>query len=92
VLAFANMSGDRDQEYFSDGITDDIIGALSRLPGLFVIDRNSTFTYKGRPVKAQQVSRELGVRYVLEGSVLKKPTISPRSARAAPRPRVFAVW
>jgi adenylate cyclase len=71
VLPFANMSGDREQEYFSDGITDDIITALSRLPGLFVIDRNSAFTYKGKPVKAQQVSRELGVRYVLEGSVRK---------------------
>src|SRR5713226_3197692 len=72
VLPFANMSGDREQEYFSDGITDDIIAALSRLPGLFVIDRNSTFTYKGKPVKAQQVSRELGVHYVLEGSVRKE--------------------
>jgi TolB-like protein/Tfp pilus assembly protein PilF len=72
VLPFANMSGDREQEYFSDGITDDIIAALSRLPGLFVIDRNSTFTYKGKPVKAQQVSRELGVYYVLEGSVRKE--------------------
>jgi TolB-like protein/Tfp pilus assembly protein PilF len=71
VLPFTNMSGDREQEYFSDGITDDIIAALSRLPGLFVIDRNSTFTYKGKPVKAQQVSRELGVRYVLEGTVRK---------------------
>jgi len=71
VLPFTNMSGDRDQEYFSDGITDDIIAALSRLPGLFVIDRNSVFTYKGKPVKAQQVSRELGVQYVLEGSVRK---------------------
>src|SRR6266852_4297664 len=71
VLPFTNLSGDREQEYFSDGITDDIIAALSRLPGLFVIDRNSTFTYKGKPVKAQQVSRELGVRYVLEGSVRK---------------------
>ncbi len=71
VLPFANMSGNRDQEYFSDGMTDDLITALSRLPGLFVIDRNSAFTYKGKPVKAQQVSRELGVRYVLEGSVRK---------------------
>jgi adenylate cyclase len=71
VFSFTNMSGDREQEYFSDGITDDIIAALSRLPGLFVIDRNSTFTYKGKPVKAQQVSRELGVRYVLEGTVRK---------------------
>src|SRR6266478_9479352 len=72
VLPFTSMSGDREQEYFSDGITDDIITALSRLPGLFVIDRNSAFTYKGKPVKAQQVSRELGVRYVLEGSVRKE--------------------
>jgi adenylate cyclase len=71
VLPFANMSGDREQEYFSDGMTDDIITALSRLPGLFVIDRNSAFTYKGNPVKARQVSRELGVHYVLEGSVRK---------------------
>src|SRR6266404_5598231 len=72
VLPFASMSGDPEQEYFSDGITDDIITALSRLPGLFVIDRNSVFTYKGKPVKAQQMSRELGVRYVLEGSVRKE--------------------
>ncbi len=71
VLPFTNMSGDPQQEYFSDGITDDIITALSHLPGLFVIDRNSAFTYKGKPVKAQQVSRELGVHYVLEGSVRK---------------------
>jgi TolB-like protein/class 3 adenylate cyclase/Tfp pilus assembly protein PilF len=71
VLPFTNMSGDHEQEYFSDGITDDIVTALSRLPGLFVIDRNSAFTYKGKPVKAQQVSRELGVHYVLEGSVRK---------------------
>ncbi len=72
VLPFTNLSGDREQEYFSDGITDDLTTALSRLPGLFVIDRNSAFTYKGKPVKAQQVSRELGVRYVLEGSVRKE--------------------
>jgi TolB-like protein/class 3 adenylate cyclase/Tfp pilus assembly protein PilF len=71
VLPFTNMSGDSQQEYFSDGMTDDIISALSRLPGLFVIDRDSAFTYKGKPVKAQQVSRELGVHYVLEGSVRK---------------------
>ncbi len=71
VLPFTNMSGDPQQEYFSDGITDDIITALSRLPGLLVIARTSTFTYKGRAVKVQDVSRELGVRYVLEGSVRK---------------------
>jgi adenylate cyclase len=74
VLPFTNMSGDRDQEYFSDGITDDLITALSRLPGLFVIDRNSAFTYKGKSIKARQVSRELGVHYVLEGSVRKAGT------------------
>jgi len=69
VLPFVNMSGDRQQEFFADGITEDIITALSRVPQLFVIARNSTFTYKGKPVKVKQVSEELGVRYVLEGSV-----------------------
>jgi TolB-like protein/class 3 adenylate cyclase len=69
VLPFVNMSGDPKQEFFSDGITEDIITALSRVPQLFVIARNSTFTYKGIPVKVKQVSEELGVRYVLEGSV-----------------------
>jgi len=71
VLPFLNMSGDPEQEYFSDGITEEIITALSKTPKLFVIARNSTFTYKGKPVKAKQVGRELGVRYVLEGSVRK---------------------
>jgi TolB-like protein len=69
VLAFDNMSGDPRQEYFSDGITDDLITDLSKISGLFVIARNSTFTYKGKPVKVKQVAEELGVRYVLEGSV-----------------------
>jgi len=71
VLPFANLSGDPEQEYFSDGLTEEIISALSGVPKLFVIARNSTFTYKGKPVKVQQVSEELGVRYVLEGSVRK---------------------
>ena len=71
VLPFVNMSGDPKQEYFSDGITEEIITALSKVPKLFVIARNSTFAYKGKPVKVQQVSEELGVRYVLEGSVRK---------------------
>ncbi len=71
VLPFTNMSGDPEQEYFSDGITEDIITALSRIPELFVIARNSTFTYKGRAVDVTQAARELGVRYVLEGSVRK---------------------
>ena len=69
VLAFANMSGDLEQEYFSDGIADDIITELSRSRLLFVIARNSSFSYKGRAVDVRQVARELGVRYVLEGSV-----------------------
>ena len=69
VLPFNNLSGYPDQEYFSDGLTEEIISALSGVPKLFVIARNSTFTYKGKPVKVQQVSEELGVRYVLEGSV-----------------------
>jgi len=71
VLPFNNLSGDPEQEYFSDGITEDLTTDLSRLSGLFVIARNSAFTYKGKAVKVQDVSRELGVRYVLEGSVRK---------------------
>ena len=69
VLPFDNMSGDPEQEYFSDGITDDIITDLSKVSGLFVIARNSTFVYKGRAVDLKHVARELGVRYVLEGSI-----------------------
>ena len=69
VLPFGNLSGDPEQEYFSDGITNDIITDLSKFRGLFVIASNSTFTYKGHPVKVQQVAEDLGVRYVLEGSV-----------------------
>jgi TolB-like protein/class 3 adenylate cyclase len=69
VLPFHNMSGDPEQDYFADGIVEDIITALSRFKALFVIARNSSFTYKGRAVDVKQVGRELGVRYVLEGSV-----------------------
>lgn len=69
VLPFANMSGDPEQEYFSDGITEDIITALSRISGLLVVARNSTMVYKGKAVDVKQVGREQGVRYVLEGSV-----------------------
>jgi adenylate cyclase len=69
VLAFTNMSGDPDQEYFSDGIADDIITELSRSRSLFVIARNSSFAYRGRSVDVRRIARELGVRYVLEGSV-----------------------
>ncbi|MGH7087657.1 MAG: adenylate/guanylate cyclase domain-containing protein, partial [Stellaceae bacterium] len=71
VLAFNNMSGDPEQEYFSDGISEDIITDLSKLPELQVIARNSTFTYKGKSVDVKRVGRELGVRYVLEGSIRK---------------------
>jgi adenylate cyclase len=71
VLAFQNMSGDPEQDYFADGMVDDIITGLSRIKWLFVIARNSTFTYKGRAADVKQVGRELGVRYVLEGSVRK---------------------
>jgi adenylate cyclase len=71
VLPFTNMSGDPEQEFFSDGITEDIITTLSKIPTLLVIARNSTFTYKGAPIDVKQVSREQGVRYVLEGSVRK---------------------
>jgi TolB-like protein len=74
VLPFANMSGDPEQEYFADGMVEEIITALSRIRWLFVIARNSSFTYKGQAVDVKQVSRELGVRYVLEGSVRKAGT------------------
>ncbi|MBI3304547.1 MAG: hypothetical protein HYZ72_20990, partial [Deltaproteobacteria bacterium] len=69
VLPFVNLSSDPEQEYFSDGMTEDLITDLSKLSGLFVIARNSVFTYKGKAVKVEEVGRELGVRYVLEGSV-----------------------
>jgi adenylate cyclase len=71
VLPFANLSGDPEQEYFSDGITEDLITDLSKLSGLFVIARNSVFLYKGKAIKPEQISQALGVRYVLEGSVRK---------------------
>jgi adenylate cyclase len=71
VLPFANMSGDTEQEYFADGISEDIITALSKLSQLFVIARNSSFTFKGKNVNVQEVGKSLGVRYVLEGSVRK---------------------
>src|ERR1700730_2120256 len=71
VLPFANMSGDPEEEYFADGMVEEIVTALSRIHWLFVIARNSSFTYKGQTVNVKQVGRELGVRYVLEGSVRK---------------------
>jgi adenylate cyclase len=71
VLPFDNLSGDPEQDYFSDGLTEEIITALSKIGNMFVIARNTTFTYKGKPVKIKQVAEDLGVRYVLEGSVRK---------------------
>jgi adenylate cyclase len=71
VLPFANLSGDPTQEYFSDGISDQLINSLSRVPGLFVIARNSSFAYKGKPTKESEIGKELGVKYVLEGSTRK---------------------
>ena len=71
ILPFQNISGDPDQDYFADGMVEEITTALSRIRWLFVIARNSSFTYKGRATDIRQVSRELGVRYVLEGSVRK---------------------
>ena len=81
VMPFANLSGDPGQEYFSDGITEDIITELSRFQALFVIARNSTFTYKDRPSDVRQVARELGVRYVLEGSARKSASRARVSAQ-----------
>jgi TolB-like protein/class 3 adenylate cyclase len=69
VLPFANLGNDPDQQYFADGITEDLTTDLSRIPGMFVISRNSAFTYRNKPVETRQIARELGVRYVLEGSV-----------------------
>ena len=69
VLPFENLSGDKEQDYFADGLTDDLTTDLSHLPDSFVIARNTAFTYKGKPVDVKQLGRELGVRYVLEGSV-----------------------
>ena len=71
VLPFENMSGDPEQEYFSDGMTDELIGDLAKIKDIFVISRNSAFTYKGKSVKIQQIAEELNVRYILEGSVQK---------------------
>ena len=85
VLPFANMSGDAEQEYFSDGITEDLITDLSKVSGLFVIARNSSFAYKGKSVKVQEIGRELGVRFVLEGSSAR-PVIACASPRSSSMP------
>ncbi len=93
VLPFQNMSGDPEQEYFADGMVEDIITGLSRFKWLFVIARNSTFTYKGRAVDTNQVGRELGVRYVLEGSVRKaagRVRITTQLVEAEARTHIWA--
>ena len=69
VLAFRNLSGDPEREYFADGMVEDIIATLSRIPGFVVIARNSSYSYKGRSVDVRQVGSELGVRYVVDGSI-----------------------
>lgn len=92
VLPFVNMSGDADQEYFSDGITEDIITALSKFRWFFVIARNSTFTYKGKSVDVKDVARSLGVRYVLEGSVRKAGNRLRITAQLIDAPSGHHVW
>jgi len=92
VLPFENMSGDAGQEYFSDGITEDLITGLSKLSGLFVIARNSVFAYKGKTLKPAQVSRELGVRYLLEGSVRKAGNRVRITAQLVDATTGYHVW
>ncbi len=92
ILPFQNMSGDPEQEYFSDGITEDIITELSKLSGLFVIARNSSFVYKGKPVSVKQVGGDLGVRYVLEGSVRKAGNRLRITAQLIDAPTDHHVW
>jgi adenylate cyclase len=92
VLPFINMSGDKDQEYFSDGITDDLITDLSRLPGLFVIARTSTFTYKGKTPSLREVSKQLGVKYVLGGSVQKAANQVRITAQLADATTGAEIW
>ena len=86
VLPFDNLGGDPEQEYFADGITEDLITEFSRFQELIVIARNSVFSYKGKAVRVQDVGRELGVRYVLEGSVRKAGASGCASARSSSRP------
>ena len=92
VLPFDNLSGDPDQEYIADGLTEEIITGLSKIPDLFVIARNSSFTYKGKPVKVQQVSEELGVRYVLEGSVRREGNRIRVTAQLIDAIKGYHVW
>ena len=92
VMPFQNMSGDPEQEYFADGMVEEIITALSRIRWLFVIARNSTFTYKGQPIDVNQVGRELGVRYVLEGSVRRAGGLVRITAQLIDAPDRRHLW
>jgi adenylate cyclase len=92
VLPFANLSNDPEQEYFSDGITEDLTTDLSRSPFIFVISRNSAFSYKGKSVKIEEIGRELGVRYVLEGSVRKAGDQVRITAQLIDAANGFHVW
>jgi adenylate cyclase len=92
VLPFVNMSGDLEQEYFSDGMTEDLITDLSKLSGLFVIARNSSFYYKGKAVKMEEVSRALGVQYVLEGSVRKADSQIRITAQLVDATTSYHLW
>ncbi|MCH8139211.1 MAG: adenylate/guanylate cyclase domain-containing protein [Proteobacteria bacterium] len=92
VLPFVNMSADPEQEYFSDGITEDLITDLSKISGLFVVSRNAVFLYKGKAVEPQRVSQELGVRYVLEGSVRKAGDRVRISAQLIDPPTGYHLW
>lgn len=92
VLPIVNISGDPQQEFFSDGLTEDLITALSKVPNLFVIARNSSFVYKGKPAKVQQVAEDLGVRFVLEGSVQKEGNRVRITAQLIDALKGYHVW
>jgi len=92
VMPFVNMSGDQQQDVFSNGLTEDLITTLSKVPNLFVIARNSTFTYKGKAVKVQQVAEDLGVRYVLEGSIQKSGERLRVTAQLIDALKGYHVW
>src|SRR5262249_10302269 len=92
VLPFRNLSGDPQQEYFSDGISDQLINELSRLPGLFVIARNSSFAYKGKSINERAIGRELGVRYLLQGSVSRATEQLRISTDLVDAPSATEVW
>jgi len=92
VLPFSNLSQDSTQEYFSDGVTEDLITGLSKVSGLFVIARNSVFTYKGKPVKVREVGRDLGVRYVLEGGVQRAGSRVRITAQLVDATTGYHIW